>query len=191
MGRRASGGRWGSIPGVGLCRGRPGSGVRRWADLAGANGSPAIVLGNFSGVGRRGMGQGAAIWGGRGRALLGLENMGVEGVGPQWAELCSPAMVWARAWRPGAPIYRVVRLVAKVWSSWGRSNRPGRGRNAATASHGAGGRGGLPVGRGRVPLARAARGDGKGANRGRSRAVWSGARPRGQDRWPRRCTARP
>jgi hypothetical protein len=67
--------------------------------------------------------------------------------------------------------------VAKVWGSWGRSNRPGRGRNAATASHGAGGRGGLLVGRGRVRLARAARGDGKGANRGRSRAVWSGARP--------------
>ena len=37
-----------------------------------------------------------------------------------------------------------------------------------------GGRGGLPGGRGRVPLARAARGDGKGANRGRSRVVWSG-----------------
>ena len=122
MGRRASGGRWGSIPGVVLCRGRPGSGVRRWADLAGANGSPAIVLGNFSGVGRRGMGQGAAIWGGRGRALLGLENMGVEGVVPRWAELCSPAMVWARAWRPVAPIYRGVCLVAKVWDSWGRSN---------------------------------------------------------------------
>ena len=176
MGRRASGGRWGSIPGVGLCRGRPGSGVRRWADLAGANGSSAIVLGNFSGVGRRGMGQGAAIWDGRGRALLGLENMGVEGVVPRWAELCSPAMVWARAWRPGAPIYRVVHLVAKVWSSWGRSNWPGRGRNAATASHGAGGRGGLPGSRGRVPLARAARGDGQGANRGRSRAVWVGLR---------------
>ena len=114
MGRRASGGRWGSIPGVGLCRGRPGSGVRRWADLAGANGSSVIVLGNFGGLGRRGMGQGAAMWGGGGRAQLGLENMGVEGVGPRWAELCSPAMVWARAWRPGAPIYRVVRLVAKV-----------------------------------------------------------------------------
>ena len=97
MGRRASGGRWGSIPGVGLCRGRPGSGVRRWADLAGANGSSAIVLGNFGGLGRRGMGQGAAIWGGGGRAQLGLENMGVEGVVPRWAELCSPAMVWARA----------------------------------------------------------------------------------------------
>ena len=122
MGRRASGGRWGSIPGVGLCRGRPGSGVRRWADLAGANGSSAIVLGNFGGLGRRGMGQGAAIWGGGGRAQLGLENMGVEGVVPRWAELCSPAMVWARAWRPGAPIYRGVRLVAKVWGSWGRSN---------------------------------------------------------------------
>jgi hypothetical protein len=122
MGRRASGGRWGSIPGVGLCRGRPGSGVRRWADLAGANGSSAIVLGNFGGLGRRGMGQGAAIWGGGGRAQLGLENMGVEGVVPRWAELCSPAMVWARAWRPGAPIYRGVCLVAKVWDSWGRSN---------------------------------------------------------------------
>jgi len=122
MSRRASGGRWGSIPGVGLCRGRPGSGVRRWADLAGANGSSAIVLGNFGGLGRRGMGQGAAIWGGGGRAQLGLENMGVEGVVPRWAELCSPAMVWARAWRPGAPIYRGVRLVAKVWGSWGRSN---------------------------------------------------------------------
>jgi len=97
MGRRASGGRWGSIPGVVLCRGRPGSGVRRWADLAGANGSSAIVLGNFGGLGRRGMGQGAAIWGGGGRAQLGLENMGVEGVVPRWAELCSPAMVWARA----------------------------------------------------------------------------------------------
>jgi len=97
MGQRASGGRWGSIRGVGLCRGRPGSGVRRWADLAGANGSPAIVLGNFVGLGRRGMGQGAAIWGGGGRAQLGLENMGVEGVVPRWAELCSPAMVWAGA----------------------------------------------------------------------------------------------
>ena len=62
MGRRASGGRWGSIPGVGLCRGRPGSGVRRWADLAGANGSPAIVLGNFGGLGRRGMGQDGRAW---------------------------------------------------------------------------------------------------------------------------------
>ena len=79
MGRRASGGRWGSIPGVGLCRGRPGSGVRRWADLAGANGSSAIVLGNFGGLGRRGMGQGADIWGGGGRAQLGLENVGWRG----------------------------------------------------------------------------------------------------------------
>ena len=83
MGQRASGGRWGSIPGVGLCRGRPGSGVRRWADLAGANGSPAIVLGNSGGLGRRGMGQGAAIWGGGGCALLGLEIVGVEG-GVPW-----------------------------------------------------------------------------------------------------------
>ena len=39
-----------------------------------------------------------------------------------------------------------------------------------------GGRGGLPRGRGCVPLARAARGDGQGANRGRSRAVWVGVR---------------
>ena len=81
MGQRASGGRWGSIRGVGLCRGRPGSGVRRWADLAGANGSSAIVLGNFGGLGRRGMGQGGAIWGGGGRAQLGLENVGGGGGG--------------------------------------------------------------------------------------------------------------
>ena len=68
MSRRASGGRWGSIPGVGLCRGRPGSGVRRWADLAGANGSPAIVLGNSGGPGLRVMGRGDVVWVGEGRA---------------------------------------------------------------------------------------------------------------------------
>ena len=132
MGRRASGGRGASVLGVGSRGGRPESGVRRWADLAGANGSPAMVLGNSDGPGRRLMGRGDVVWIGEGRAQLGLENVGVEGVVPRWAELCSPAMVWARAWRPGAPIYRGVRLVAKVWGSWVRSNWPGQGRNVAT-----------------------------------------------------------
>ena len=122
MGRRASGGRGASVLRVGSRGGRPESGVRRWADLAGANGSPAMVLGNCDRPGRRLMGRGDVIWIGEGCAQLGLENMGVEGVVPRWAELCSPATVWAHAWRPGAPIYRGVCLVAKVWDSWGRSN---------------------------------------------------------------------
>ena len=97
MGRRASGGRGASVLGVGSRGGRPESGVRRWADLAGANGSPAMVLGNSDGPGRRLMGRGDVVWIGEGRAQLGLENVGVEGVVPRWAELCSPAMVWAGA----------------------------------------------------------------------------------------------
>ena len=56
--------------------------VQRWADLASANGSPAIVLGDSGRLGWRGMGQGAVVWGGGGRAQLGLENVGVEGVVP-------------------------------------------------------------------------------------------------------------
>ena len=82
---------------VGSRGGRPESGVRRWADLAGANGSPAMVLGNSGGPGQRVMGRGGAVWVGEVRAQLGLENVAVEGVVPRWAELCLPAMVWARA----------------------------------------------------------------------------------------------
>ena len=80
--------------------------VGRWGNSLGSRfgrrearvrSSTATVLGDFGGPGRRGMGRGGAVRGRGGRAQLVLENVGVEGVVPRWAELCSPAMVWARA----------------------------------------------------------------------------------------------